>query len=116
IEGRPSRDIVDKALAGLVNLTHRGGVGADARTGDGAGLLLQIPHALFEETLAKAGAGDLTTGDYGVAMLFLPLDTSLQAQALDAVDEAAGSRGLEIIGRRDVPVRDDLLGDTAAAM
>ena len=55
IAGRPSRAIVEKALAGLVNLTHRGGVGADARTGDGAGLLIQIPHGLFEPVLAAAG-------------------------------------------------------------
>jgi glutamate synthase domain-containing protein 1 len=55
IAGRPSREIVTKALAGLVNLTHRGGVGADARTGDGAGLMIQIPHALFARSLADAG-------------------------------------------------------------
>ena len=52
IAGRPSREIVDRALAGLVNLTHRGGVGADSRTGDGAGVLTQVPLALFGETLA----------------------------------------------------------------
>ena len=64
IHGRPSRDIVTRALAGLVNLTHRGGVGADERTGDGAGILTQIPVALL--------APDLQPGELGVAMTFLP--------------------------------------------
>ncbi|MDQ3226732.1 MAG: hypothetical protein M3Q50_08905, partial [Chloroflexota bacterium] len=76
IGGRPSRRIVDRALAGLVNLTHRGGVGADARTGDGAGLLIQIPHGLFGPVLEAAGAPGLSAGDYGVAMVFLPRDTA----------------------------------------
>ena len=71
ISGRPSREIVEKALAGLVNLTHRGGVGADARTGDGAGLLMQIPHAL----LRRLRSGPVKQR-YGVAMVFLPVDPS----------------------------------------
>ena len=74
IAGRPSREIVERALAGLVNLTHRGGVGADSRTGDGAGVLTQIPLALFSETLAAAGHSDLDPGELGVAMTFLPVD------------------------------------------
>ncbi|HEV2074325.1 MAG TPA: glutamate synthase central domain-containing protein, partial [Thermomicrobiales bacterium] len=115
IKGRPSRSIVEKALAGLVNLTHRGGVGADARTGDGAGILLQIPHALFEETLIEAGASDLKAGEYGVAMLFLPLDLSLRAAAIDAVMSAVAERGVDLLARRDVPVQVDMLSETAAA-
>jgi glutamate synthase domain-containing protein 1 len=59
IAGRPSREIVDRALGGLVNLTHRGGVGADSRTGDGAGVLTQLPLALFNEDLAAAGITDI---------------------------------------------------------
>ena len=62
IAGRPSREIVERALAGLVNLTHRGGVGADSRTGDGAGVLTQLPIALFAETLAAAGHPDVARG------------------------------------------------------
>src|SRR6187551_236903 len=70
IHGRPSREIVTRALAGLVNLTHRGGVGADERTGDGAGLLTQVPFALFDETIAAAGQTALVPGQLGVAMTF----------------------------------------------
>src|SRR4051812_12941497 len=67
IAGRPSREIVARALAGLVNLTHRGGVGADSRTGDGAGVLTQVPFALFDETLAATGHPNLGPGQLGVA-------------------------------------------------
>src|SRR3712207_9241567 len=74
IKGRASREIVDRALDGVVNLTHRGGVGADARTGDGAGLLTQVPVALFAPELARLGQPDLAAGELGVAMLFLPQD------------------------------------------
>src|SRR3954464_5062723 len=76
IYGRPSREIVERALGGLVNLTHRGGVGADERTGDGAGILTQIPHAVFIERLAELGHGDLGAAEYGVAMTFLPRNES----------------------------------------
>jgi len=115
IQGRPSREIVEKALAGLVNLTHRGGVGADARTGDGAGLLIQVPHALFAPVLAEAGAGDAGPGDYGVAMVFLPRDEATQATARTLIDDTLNGRGLEVIAWREVPVKPEVLGETALA-
>src|SRR5215211_6268367 len=68
IAGRPSRQIVERALAGLVNLTHRGGVGADSRTGDGAGVLTQLPFSLFDGALAAAGHAEFGPGQLGVAM------------------------------------------------
>ncbi|MGI8405578.1 MAG: glutamate synthase large subunit [Thermomicrobiales bacterium] len=110
IAGRPSRLIVDKALAGLVNLTHRGGVGADPRTGDGAGILLQVPHALF----AREFSG-LTPGGYGVAMLFLPRGCGQEAtiESRELIAKVAMERGLEIIGWRDVPVDASVLSVTA---
>ncbi|MGN6485619.1 MAG: hypothetical protein ACTHMX_14600, partial [Thermomicrobiales bacterium] len=109
IAGKPSRTIVERALAGLVNLTHRGGVGADPRTGDGAGILLQVPHALF------AGLdilGDAGKGDYGVAMAFLPRDEERLAQAKGYFDTAAADRGLEMLGWREVPVDPAVLSET----
>jgi glutamate synthase (NADPH/NADH) large chain len=95
IAGRPSREIVEKALAGLVNLTHRGGVGADARTGDGAGLLIQVPHELFGSILAEAGKPGLAAGDFGVAMVFLPQDGAKAAEARSLIDGVIADRGLE---------------------
>jgi glutamate synthase (ferredoxin) len=113
IAGRPSREIVEKALAGLVNLTHRGGVGADARTGDGAGLLIQVPHELFAPILAEAGKPELAAGDYGVAMVFLPQDGAKVAEARTLIDGVIADRGLQGITWRDVPVQPDVLGETA---
>ncbi|MBA2758841.1 MAG: glutamate synthase large subunit [Chloroflexia bacterium] len=113
IKGRASREIVVKALAGLVNLTHRGGVGADARTGDGAGVLLQLPHRLFADVLRDAGVEPLSPGDYAVAMTFLPRDgRENEAQAI--IDEALTAHDLDLLLWRDVPVDVDRLGDTAA--
>ena len=114
ILGRPSREIVERALGGLVNLTHRGGVGADERTGDGAGVLTQIPHALFAPELARLGAGDLEAGEYGVAMCFLPRDAGLADLAKQAAVDAIAARGLTVIGWRDVPVDASVLGRIAA--
>ena len=116
IAGRPSRQIVERALAGLVNLTHRGGVGADSRTGDGAGVLTQLPHDLFRETLAAAsGHADLGPGQLGVAMTFLPVNEDQAGAARQALDEAVRGRGLEPIVWRIVPVDPGALGDQAVS-
>jgi len=113
IAGRPSHQIVERALSGLVNLTHRGGVGADSRTGDGAGVLTQVPLALFDETLSAVGHGDLGPGQLGVAMTFLPLDDDQADAARQALDEAVRRRGLEPMAWRTVPVDPGALGDQA---
>jgi glutamate synthase domain-containing protein 2/glutamate synthase domain-containing protein 1/glutamate synthase domain-containing protein 3 len=115
IAGRPSRQIVDRALAGLVNLTHRGGVGADARTGDGAGVLTQIPVALFAEGLADAGYGAAAPGELGVAMVFLPSGESEAGAARAALETALRQRGLEPAAWRQVPVDPSALGEQAIA-
>jgi glutamate synthase (ferredoxin) len=106
IHGRPSRDIVTRALAGLVNLTHRGGVGADERTGDGAGLLTQIPVALL--------APDLAPGQLGVAMLFVPRDVDLAATSRDLLAQAMTDRGLLVRGWRETPIDASVLGRIAS--
>jgi glutamate synthase domain-containing protein 2/glutamate synthase domain-containing protein 1/glutamate synthase domain-containing protein 3 len=115
IKGRASRDIVERALAGLVNLTHRGGVGADARTGDGAGILTQIPTELFAAELAALGAPDLTAGDFGVGMLFLPAGEGAADTARSLVADALAARGFDVIGFRVVPVDAGVLGHIAAS-
>jgi glutamate synthase (ferredoxin) len=114
IHGRPSREIVERALGGLVNLTHRGGVGADERTGDGAGVLTQIPHPIFAPDLARFGAGDLVARQYGVAMTFLPRDRALADQARSLAAGAIAARGLGVIGWREVPIDPSVLGRIAA--
>ena len=113
IAGRPSREIVDRALAGLVNLTHRGGVGADSRTGDGAGVLTQLPLALFAETLAASGQPNVNPGELGVVMTFLPQDEDLAGAARLALEEALRGRGLDALTWRVVPTEPNALGAQA---
>jgi glutamate synthase (NADPH/NADH) large chain/glutamate synthase (ferredoxin) len=111
IAGRPSRAIVEKAIAGLVNLTHRGGVGADARAGDGAGILLQLPHAFFSKELGQ----ELVAGDYGVAMIFLPIDATDNHQAREIIEAGFAEQSLPVAFWRDVPVNPAVLGPSAVA-
>ncbi|MGI9253535.1 MAG: glutamate synthase subunit alpha, partial [Thermomicrobiales bacterium] len=113
IAGRPSRDIVDRALAGIVNLTHRGGVGADARTGDGAGILTQIPFDLFAPDLAAAGRSGMERSELGVAMLFHPTDPAKGSACKTGFAAAVAAEGLDVIGWRDVPIDPSVLGDVA---
>jgi glutamate synthase domain-containing protein 2/glutamate synthase domain-containing protein 1/glutamate synthase domain-containing protein 3 len=113
IAGTPSRSIVDRALAGLVNLTHRGGVGADSRTGDGAGVLTQIPLGVFKETLAATGHADVAPGELGVAMVFLPTDGDHAGAARVALEAAMAARGIAPIAWREVPTDPDALGEQA---
>src|SRR4051794_2257396 len=113
IAGTPSREIVERALGGLVNLTHRGGVGADERTGDGAGVLTQIPHKLFAPILAKQGRADLGPGEYAVAMIFLPQSESDSEAAQQATIAALEEHKLELIDCRAVPIDKAVLGRIA---
>lgn len=112
IDGTPNRRIVELALDGLIRLTHRGGVGADERTGDGAGILTQLPHALFAPILAGFGV-QTEPGAYGVANVFLPRDIHRAAQAKSALERAASERGVSLLGWRTVPIDPNALGHTA---
>jgi glutamate synthase (NADPH/NADH) large chain/glutamate synthase (ferredoxin) len=113
IAGRPNRAIVERALGGLVNLTHRGGVGADERTGDGAGLLTQVPHDFFAADLARLGHGDAGPGEFAVAMTFLPQAAEDADQTRELFADAVVGTGLTVIGWREVPVNPDVLGRIA---
>ena len=80
IKGRASHDIVSQALRMLSNMEHRGGQGSEPTSGDGAGILLQIPHAFFSEVVQEYGFQLPEAGQYGVGMLFLPHDEKLRSQ------------------------------------
>ncbi|MCC6315451.1 MAG: glutamate synthase large subunit [Thermomicrobiales bacterium] len=113
IAGRPSRAIVTQALAGAVNLTHRGGVGADARTGDGTGLLTQLPFKLFQPDLARLGVPSIASGDLAVAMLFLPPEPEANTTARALLLAAFAHAGLPVLGWRNVPTDPTVLGPAA---
>ncbi len=114
VEGRWSRDMVEHALCGLERLRHRGAVAADARTGDGAGLLLP----LHQEFYAGPGHGPLPgplAGPLGIAMAFLPADAVQAKTARVALERALAAEGLQLERWRSVPVDPEALGDQARA-
>ncbi len=112
IRNERSRKIVEDGLKILCNLEHRGAVGADPKAGDGAGILIQLPHEFFAAEM-KALGFDLPAPDhYGVGQLFMPRDEAHRAAIAAAYEAAAQQEGLSIIGWRDVPVDSSVLGES----
>ena len=112
IKGQQSHTIVTQALEILKNLDHRGAVGADPLLGDGAGILIQLPDALFRDWAAGAGVALPAPGDYAVAMCFLPQDEASQQFIVDTFEKFIAKEGQSLIGWRDVPVTTEGLGKT----
>jgi glutamate synthase (NADPH/NADH) large chain/glutamate synthase (ferredoxin) len=113
IDGAASHRIVEWSLQCVCNVTHRGAVSADAKTGDGAGILTQLPHKLFAKVLAQLKAPAAGPGDLGVGVFFFCRDEAPQARAQQLAEEAAKARGLQVVGWRDVPVNPSVLGEHA---
>ena len=112
LRGTPGRDIVDAGLTALLNLDHRGAVGAEENSGDGAGILTQIPDAFIRDVVAV----DLPpVGSYAIGMAFLPQDAAEAAEVVGAVELIAAQERLEVLAWRDVPVTADLVGPSARA-
>ena len=113
LKGVASRGIVDTALGALCNLDHRGATGAEPDTGDGAGMLVQIPDRFLRGELGD----DLPpVGHYAVGLAFLPVDTLNREKAQAAIEGIVQDEGLAVVAWRDVPVRPDCLGVTARAV
>jgi glutamate synthase (NADPH/NADH) large chain len=110
IKGRKSHKIVEDALTILLNLEHRGAVGADPRAGDGAGILVQTPHKFFAKKAAELGFKLPEPGHYAVGALFLPHDAAWRAEIMDTYAAIAAQDGMTIIGWRDVPTDNSTLG------
>ena len=114
ITGERSHDLVERALAALRSLAHRGAIDADAVTGDGAGLLTQIPVELLREHLEKKKKHLLRDSDLGVGMVFLPQhDESAQVAGKKIIEQAVKAEGLVFLGWREVPVDSTCLGRKA---
>jgi len=109
----PSHDVVRKALEILRRLSHRGAAGCDPCTGDGAGILLQIPHAMYERALARRGVELPNVGDYGVAMVFLSRDPEKRTAQMRTLEGAVRYHNQKVVGWRDVPVDPGVLGPVA---
>ena len=109
ISGEQSHDIVRYGLQIMVNLEHRGAVGADPLAGDGAGILVQIPHALLKAACEPLGVTVPEPEHYGVGMVFLPQDDSARAELERIIERHIADEGQSILGWRDVPVDNSML-------
>ncbi len=115
LHGARSHRILDDALSVLVNLEHRGGTGLERNTGDGAGILFQVPHRFFRKEAQKCGQILPDEGDYGVAMLFLPQDERGVADARRVFEEGCAASGVPLLFWREVPIDPHDLGPAARA-
>src|SRR3979409_1614901 len=102
IKGRKSHQIVKDALSILCNLEHRGAVGADPRAGDGAGILVQIPHKFFTKVTDKLGFKLPNPGEYAIGQLFMPRDPDWRQIIRDTYAQMLKREGMTILGWRDV--------------
>ena len=116
MHNRKSHGIVQQGLQILLNLDHRGAVGADPKLGDGCGILTQIPHRFFLEECAKIGIALPGPREYGIGQFFMPRDPVDRAEAEAAINRVIGEEGLVLLGWRDVPVDNSDLGDAVKAV
>ena len=113
IGGHPGHDIVAMAQRVLTNLVHRGATGGDEATGDGAGILVQIPRKLISAEAKRLKVDLPPAGAYGVGMVFAPQDKKLRAACEKLLEDALAHHRLKVLGWRDVPTSNDHLGDQA---
>jgi glutamate synthase (NADPH) large chain len=113
LDAQPHHHVVADAVQILVNLEHRGAVGGDKATGDGAGLLLQVPDAFMRKSCEAIGITLPAAGTYAVGMIFLPPAKDLAARCAAALEAAARDEGVEVLGWRDVPTSNEHLGELA---
>src|ERR1041385_8305290 len=115
IKGRKSRQIIEQGLQILNNLDHRGACGSEANTGDGAGILIQTPHACYHHAAPEAKIKLPAQGKYGVAMVFLPPDPAERARCEKKFEVIVAEEGQKFLGWRTVPTDHSSLGATARA-
>ena len=113
IKGRKSHGIVNQGIQILKNLAHRGGVGSEPDTGDGAGILIQMPHKFMQKVCKNEGIELPEKGDYGVGMLFLSPDRETREESLKTLSGIIAEEGQKLLGIRTVPVYDVCIGESA---
>ena len=112
LQGKRERRVLEHALEALANLAHRGAVSADGRTGDGAGILTQLPYRLLQRDLARAGIEGVADDDLGVGMFFAANDSQV-GPLYEIIEEQLAASGLRFLMWRDLPTDDGALGDIA---
>ncbi len=115
IKGRKSHQILQNGLEVLRNLDHRGAAGAEINTGDGAGILIQMPHAFLKEVAKKARITLPAAGEYGSGIFFLPRNQTVRRKLEQTFEQIIQSEGQVFLGWRTVPVDNSSLGDSAKA-
>ena len=115
ISGEKSHRIVEQGIQILINLTHRGACGCDPETGDGAGVLIQIPHKFFARECAALGFELPGPGEYAVGMTFLPVEKQPRLNSEGVLERIVQEEGLTVLGWRDTPVNGDAIGRVARA-
>ena len=113
MKGQKSHDIVEQGLTILLNIDHRGAVGAEINTGDGAGILLQIPHTFLRKVAAAEHITLPEPGQYGVGMVYASPAPAQRAAGRQAFEQIVAEEGLKVLGWRDVPTDNASLGNTA---
>ena len=113
IDGRTDHRIIEYAKEIIVNLHHRGAAGADEVTGDGAGILFQIPHEFFSAECSGTGLSLPEASRYAVGMVFGSRDEQLRRKTEQLLESSLGHYGLKVLGWRDVPSKNDCLGEIA---
>ncbi|MBQ32340.1 MAG: glutamate synthase large subunit [Deltaproteobacteria bacterium] len=114
LRNRRTHRIIQMALRLVSNLKHRGALGADPETGDGTGILMQIPHWFFEEECTKLGFMLPEPGDYGVASIFFPQEETARQHCGEIIESMLAESGMELLGWRDVPIDLRFVGKQAA--
>ena len=115
VKGKKSYDIIDSALRILENLKHRGAEGADALSGDGAGILVQIPHHFFVRECNVLGFSLPKEGDYGVGVIFAHMYEDFRLKQMKEFEEIVESEGQKVLGWREVPIDESIIGKVAKA-
>ena len=113
VRRQKSHDIIVKGIQVLINLTHRGACGCDPETGDGAGILIQIPHKFFVRECSLLGFSLPQSGEYAVGMTFLPVEKHQRLQCEGIFEQIIRDEGLSVLGWRDTPVNGDAIGRVA---
>src|SRR5438094_6213110 len=115
VKGKKSHQIIQQTLQVLRNLDHRGACGCEANTGDGAGILMQVPHAFLQKQCEKLGFKLPKPGQYGAGLVFMPQDPPERQQCERVFERIVKEEGLKLIGWRTVPANNASLGATAKA-
>src|SRR5437588_757559 len=116
LDGRADHELVEQALGALANLDHRGATGSDPDTGDGAGIMTQLPHRFLRAAFREALGHDLPApGAYATGLVFLPRDPGLRMRCEELCVRICAEEGHRALGWRDAPVRSDRIGTLARA-